>query len=210
VCGHLCYPALIKSEFTNETSLIFVKCENNLGLNSVDGFIINAQNVVGEIRVFNDQNISHFYNPYLSHLPHKDFLYMSYPTPRCDALEAVENIRFNHTKDGHNGVYMHKLNIIKDMPLRAIGLEVYVKFYSFGEKFVSNGKMMKFVKGINLKAIILGETDFEVNGEYSIQSMYMNKHTVSSVNRIDITQEEREQFYADIVKFFETYDRYRN
>ena len=208
VCGHLCYPALIKSEFTDKSSLIFVKCENEIALNCVDGFIINAQNVVGEIRIFSDQNISHFYNPYLSRLPHKDFHYMSYPTPRCSALEAVDSIRFDHVETGHNGVYMHKLTIIKDMPLRASGIEVYIKFYSFGEKLHRSNKIMKYIKGIKLRDIIMGKTSFETTEEYSIQSFNVNKHTISSVNRIDISMEERLDFYNDIVKFFEVYDQY--
>ena len=208
VCGNLCYPALIRSEFTNSTSLIFVKCGSDLGLNSVDGFIINAQNVVGEIRVFNDQNISHFYNPYLARLPHKDFKYISYPTTRCDALEAVDNIRFDHTKEGHNGVYLHKLAVLKDMPLRAVGLEVYVKFYTFGEKFEKPIKMMKLINGINLKDIVMGKSHIIIDEEYSIQSMYVNKHTISSINKIDISTGERAEFYKDIIKFFTTYDNY--
>jgi hypothetical protein len=172
--------------------------------------MINEQNIVGEIRVFTDQNISHFYNPYLARLPHKDYRYMAYPTPRCDALEMVDNIRFEHIEEGHNGVYMHKLTILKDMPLRTSGLEVYVRFYTFGEKFRNSHKIMKYIKGIKLKEIIMGSTNIEVGEEYSLQSFYVNKHTISSVNRIDISDTERRDFYNDIVKFFTTYDKYNS
>jgi hypothetical protein len=133
---------------------------------------------------------------------------MAYPTPRCSALEAVDNIRFSHIETGHNGVYMHKLTIIKDLPLRASGIEVYIKFYSFGEKLHRNKKIMKYIKGIKLRDVIMGKTSFETTEEYSIQSFNVNKHTISSVNRIDISMEERLDFYNDIVKFFEVYDHY--
>jgi hypothetical protein len=172
--------------------------------------MINEQNVVGEIRMFNDQDISHFYNPYLANLPHKEFSYMSYPTPRCDALEMVENIRFNHEEEGHDGVYMHKLTIVKDMAMRTCGLEVYVRFYTFGDKFHKNPKILTYIKGIRLKELIMGDENIEVMKEFSIQSHYLNKHTISSVNRIDISKEEREDFYNDIVKFFTTYDQYNS
>ena len=208
VCGHLCYPALIKSEFTNGASLIFVKCDKTIGLNCVDGYMINAQNVVGEIRMFNDQNISHFYNPYLANLPHKNFNYMSYSTPRCDALERVDNIRFEHTEEGHDGVYMHKLTIIKDLAMKTCGFEVYVRFYTFGDKFHKHTKISTFLKGIRLEDIIMGNENIEVSEEYSIQSHYLNKHTLSSVNRIDISKDERRELYNDIIKFFNTYDQY--
>lgn len=204
VCGFLCYPALIKSEFTNKTSLIFVKVGNLIGQSSVAGFIINSQNVIGEISIVHEDNISHFYNPYLANLPHKEFSYMSSPTPRCEMLESVWNIRFSHDVTGHGGLYTHKLCIIKDVPIKCYGLEVVVRFHRYGE--LSTPSMSKLLENINIKALILGENDVHLAEDYSIHVGRVTKITLTSTSRSNITQEQRLSLYEDIKKFFEKYD----
>lgn len=205
ICGFLCYPALIKSEFTNKTSLIFVKVGNIIGETSVAGYIINSQNVIGEISIIHEDNISHFYNPYLANLPHKDFSYMSSPTPRCEMLESVWYVRFKHDVTGHGGVYMHKLTIIKDIPIKCYGLEIAVRFYRYGDT-TTNPTMSKLLEDINIKGLILGENDLSLAEGYSIQSSKVTKMTLTSSGRFSITNEQRLSFYEDIKKFFEKYD----
>ena len=204
ICGFLCYPALIKSEFTNKTSLIFVKAGNLIGDTSAAGYIINSQNVIGEISIIHEDNISHFYNPYLANLPHREFSYMSVPTPRCEMLESVCNIRFKYELTGHSGVYVHTLTIIKDVPLKCYGLECVVRFHTYGD--CHNVPKSKLLENINIKGLILGEENIELAEGYSIQAGRVSKITLSSTGRCNITEDQRVAFYNDIKAFFQRYD----
>ena len=175
--------------------------------NNLDGFIIDANNIVGEVHIVRDQNISNFLNPYLAHLPYPSFSFISVPTTRCDALESVMNIRFNHEVFGHDGLYKHNLIIVKDIGLRAFGLEIRVHFNTNGN-ITQHAAKMDLIKGIDLKNIVLGKNEVNTSDNYSITSASLYKHTLSSISKCNINDELREDFWKDIKTFFNQYDLY--
>ena len=204
VCGHLCFPVLVKSEFSDRSSLIFVKVGHSLAHNTIDGYSINSNDIIGHVHMTTEHNISHFCNPYLANLPHHKFNYISVPTARCEQLEIVYGIRFLYKKEGHDGGYARKLVIVKDLPLRCMGLELYIKFYTNG--ISENILMMDLIKGLHVKEIVMGASNIEVENGYSIQKTNLVKITLSATGRENISTELREEFYRDIVVFFSQFD----
>ena len=204
--GHLCYPALVKTEFADAdtSTLIFIRVDSDRISNHLDGFYINEQNIVGEIKIILEQSISQFYNPYLANLPNPEFVYISSPTIRCEALESVFGIRYQHTIDGHTGIYVHRLKIIKDVPLKVCGLEVYVKFTSISPSDTIS--MSELIKAIDLRSIIMGKNSIETDDTFAVQTYYLTKYMISSVSRTNISKEIRKLFYSDILEFFTKHD----
>ena len=207
--GVLCYPVMIRTEFADRGSLVFIKVGDKVTYGAVEGFLINANDVVGQIKLMKSDSMSHFCNPYLANLPHPNYTWISSPTLRCAELEVVYNIRFNHRVRGHNGMALHSLMIIKDNPLRAMGMEVYIRFYCTngfdGDKL--HMPMSELIKKIDLEAIIMGESDIKVDEEYGIQAASVERHTLSSLNKKNISEDLRAEFFDDVRKFFWLYDK---
>ena len=204
--GCLCYPVIVKSEFTSKTSLIFIKAGSHIEFNSVEGFLINSQNVIGEIKMIREDTVSHFCNPYLAHLPRPEFTWVSSPTSRCDALETVFNIRFSYHVEGDSDIRLHRLTIIKDMPLKVMGIEVFVQFNSFNNADMNLTKSDLLHK-IDIQSIIMGTPSINVKDGFAIQRSRVTKHTLSSLNNENISAELRMDFWRDMRRFFWKYDR---
>lgn len=202
----LCYPVIVKSEFTNKTSLIFIKAGSHIEFNTVEGFLINSQNVIGEIKMIREDTVSHFCNPYLAHLPRHEFTWVSSPTSRCDALETVYNIRFHYHVEGDSTVKLHKLIIIKDMPLKVMGLEVFVQFNSFNDA-EKNLTKSELLHKIGISDIIMGRSEVNALDGFAVQRTRVTKHTLSSLNNENISPELRMEFWRDIRRFFGKYDQ---
>ena len=205
VSGFLCYPMLVKTESNEKPTLIFVKVGTSMEFNNLDGFIIDTNNVIGEVHIIKDQNISYFVNPYLAHLPYPTFSFISVPTTKCDALESVMDIRFKHEVFGHDGFYKHELIIIKDIGLKANGIEVNIHFNT-DEDISNNVSMMTILNGIDLKSIVLGKTEIHTQDKFSINSASLYTHNLSSIGKHHISDDMREQFWKDIEMFFMQYD----
>jgi hypothetical protein len=204
--GALCYPVIVKSEFTEKTSLIFIKAGHTIEFNSVEGFLISSSNVIGEIKMIREDTVSHFCNPYLAHLPRPEFNWVSSPTSRCDALETVYNIRFTHMVEGDENMKLHTLIIIKDMPLKVMGIEVYVRFNSMNN--ADEGlSMSDLIHKIDIQAIIMGTSVMNIKEDFAIQRWRVTKHTLSSLNNEDIPPDIRIGFWRDMRRFFSKYDK---
>lgn len=206
VCGDLCYPAMVKADFPEDgkSSLVFVKVGTKIKENEIDGYIINDQNIIGRIMLTKGQVLSHFYNPYLARLPRAKFSYLSMPTVRCENLEAVIPVRFNHHKESYmDGSTMHKLCIIHDRPIRCIGFEVFVRFIT--HDIPEDEPMLNIINGIDLRSIIIGG-DISAKEGYGIQSSHVSRHTLSAQVRNNINEKDRQALYDAIIDFFTLYD----
>ena len=209
VCGKLCYPSLIRSDFpeNGKVFMCFIKMDSRIDMDDIDGYIINSNNIIGEVHLTREQTLSFFHNPYISNLPKKDFSYLTIPTERCENIEAVLPIRYQHKQSTQNNFNVHQIYIIKDNPIRCVGYEVYVRFIRYSSERIS---MIETFQGINLKAIITGELPVEVDEGFSLQTFNLTKHTLSASIKSQITQDEKESFYESIIEFFQIYDRYHD
>ena len=198
IAGVLCYPVLIRTEFSDKTSLIFVRCTDNIRDGDVDGYIINEHRMIGTVHLMRNQEISYFCNPYLTSIPHISFGYISYPTEISDMVEFVSRIRYQHKKADKNGLRIHELTIFEDFPILTFGVEIYVKFvdYNYHEE-----PLAIIARKIHLTDHILRKTVEEINGDYSIQSVRMHQINLNSYITKHIKEEIRREFAEDIKTF---------
>lgn len=206
ICGNLCYPALIKTDFPDEskTTRIFLKV-NNPNPEKLEGYMISDQHVVGEIQLTNLQVKSLYYNPYLARLPKPDYLYLAIPTTYCTSVESVLEIRFRYeTTDISNEIIIHKLNIIKDNIHQCSGFEIYIKFITHG--CPKEKKISTVLKKIDFRSILL-EEDIHTAKGYGIQVYHLTHHTLSAITRNEVDFESRNGLYESVIEFFAIYDK---
>ena len=196
ICNKLCYPVLIRSEITNGAGILFVECGNDINYNHAEGFIVSSTNIIGEVRIIRESELSYIFNPYLARLPHIDYMYISYPTQANHAIEYTSGIRFRHKISGTDPLF-HELSIMKDVPMECYGLEVEVHFVSP----VEDTNLLDLIYKIGLDHIMLGEPVQTLQG-YSIQFSRLMKYTLGSVSYDNIDIKIRESFYKDIIKVF--------
>lgn len=209
VCGDLCYPSYIRSDFPEieKPSVVFIKVNKKRKNDVVEGYIINEQNVIGKLIATNDRILSYYYNPYLARLPQKEFDYLAMPTSRCESLEAVIPVRYHHSQDSlGNGVILHKLYIIEDIPIRCMGYEVYIRFIT--HNIPHDESMTDIINGIDLKSIIIGG-DLTVQKGYGIQASRLIRHTLSAQICHNIDESDKLAFYNSVKDFFMVYDKSR-
>ena len=206
VCGDLCYPANLKADFpeTNTFTKVFIKIKSS-DKKRLEGYIINDQNIVGELKLSENQAISMFFNPYLASLPRVDFSYLAMPTTFCESLESVLPIRFNHDIEIiSNEVTIHRLNIIQDCTIRCLGIELYVRYVTHG--IPPEEKLTHTFKKIGLKNIIMGK-DLSVSDGYAIQLYNITRHTLSAKTKSNVSDSERVSFYEAVIEFFRIFDK---
>ena len=206
VCGELCYPAIVKSGFVDDikATKLFVKI-NTPDPKVIEGYIINEQNIIGEIKIDKEEVHSIFFNPYIARLPKVDFLYLAIPTVFCNNLESVMEIRFNYEKKEMTpGVILHQVNIIRDVINQCCGFEIYLRFLTHGcepEKSIA-----KMLVNVDLKNLLMDE-DINTEEGYSIQSFHLIRHTLSATARTTIHPDEKLSLYDEVVEFFNIFDR---
>jgi predicted RNA-binding Zn-ribbon protein involved in translation (DUF1610 family) len=206
VCGDLCYPANIKADFpeTNKSTKVFIKIKSS-DKKRLEGYIINEQNMVGELKLSDNQTVSMFFNPYLASLPRVDFSYLAIPTTFCESLESVLTIRFNHDIEIISSeVTIHRLNIIQDCIIRCLGIELYVRYVTHG--IPPEEKLTHTFKKIGLKNIVMGK-DLAVSDGYAIQLYSLTRHTLSAKTKSNVSESERVSFYEAVIEFFKIFDK---
>ena len=206
VCGELCYPALIKSGFLEDTTStkMFVKV-NAPNPKVIEGYVINEQNIIGEIKIDKDEVHSIFFNPYIARLPKPDFLYLSIPTTFCKNLESVMEIRFSYdNQEISTGIYSHQLNIIRDVINQCCGFEIYIRFITHGCDIEKS--MTTLIEKVDLKHLLLDE-DINAEEGYSIQAFHLIRHTLSATARTTIRPDERISLYDEVFEFFNIFDK---
>jgi hypothetical protein len=108
--------------------------------------------------------------------------------------------------EGDSDIRLHRLTIIKDMPLKVMGIEVFVQFNSFNNADMNLTKSDLLHK-IDIQSIIMGTPSINVKDGFAIQRSRVTKHTLSSLNNENISAELRMDFWRDMRRFFWKYDR---
>ena len=201
VMGLICYPVLVKSEFTSTVSLVFVRCDNDVMHDNVEGFIVTDGGVIGFVRILRNQRLSFFCNPYLARLPHSDYSYISYPSEKNASLEYLSSIRFRHRIDDKNGLTHHELTIIKDFALQCYGMEFYIRFTTVESD--KDERVCNILRDLDFQNILFGKNEISPKEGYSIQTYrltVLNGWVMCSEN---ISLDLKNRFYLDVKRFFD-------
>ena len=200
VCGNLCYPMLIKTEFSNNVDLVFIQVEEDLSRNTIDAFLVTETNMIGKVQVRKTDDFSYFLNPYLHKLPHSTFIYASTPVEKNTNISYVSPIRYRHKiSNGLESNSIHELYIIEDFPVQSYGIELFVKFYSTRD--TDEIPIKELLQHVDAKNIIYG-TEINTHDGFYIQNSRLSKINMYSLT-VNISKEERMHFYDSITKFFE-------
>ena len=199
VCGCICYPVLMKTEFSDNVDLVFIRVEDDLSRNVIEAFLIDT-NMVGKVQVRKSDDFSYFMCPYLNKLPHSSFIYASTPIERNPNIAYVAPIRYRHRISSNSqNSYVHELYIIEDFPIQSFGIEIFVKFCTFDDTEIP---IKELIGRIDLKNIIMGN-DINMSEGYYIQNSRMSKINIYSMSSNKFTEEERRHFYKSIKEFFD-------
>lgn len=199
--GNLCFPVLMRSDVSSNITMLFVKVGTNLTHDNIHCFLINENNIISEAIISRDNSFSYFFNPYLSRLPYPDLDIKSNTTERADGIDYASNIRYQHKIQTIQNRNVHKLRIIEDFPIQNYGIEAYVKFITH-DNIEDNLPIKEIIDKVDLKNILLGRRSVNIDINFSIQSSHIIKINPSSVSKSNISLEQREKFYEDIIKFF--------
>jgi transcription elongation factor Elf1 len=202
VSGTLCYPVLMKTQFSDNVDLVFIRVQDDLSHNSVDGYIVtDGSNMLGKVKVQKTDVFSYFLNPYLYRLPHSTFMYASTPIQSNENIAAVSPIRYRFKVSSMKNSYLCELSIIEDFPVQSFGVELFVKFGSFTD--LSNTALIKIIKLIDINSIIMGKDPVVDDSEgIFIQQQWVHKINLYSSSARFLTKELREHFCGSIKKFF--------
>ena len=200
ISGTLCYPVLMRSEFSRNISLIFVSCKDSIKTGTVDAFIINEHRMICSIHLTRHNEISYFCNPYFTDLPHTDFGFISYPTEINDQLEYVSRVRYSYKVKDNDGIRTHELTIIEDFPLMTMGVEIYLKFIDYNN---SQDTIPVIAEKIKLIDRVLGKEVTEIDEKYSMQAARMHQINLFSYTTNQIKPEVRKEFAKDIMTFID-------
>ena len=199
VCGSLCYPMLVKTEFSDNVDLVFIRVEDDLSRNTVDAFLVTDTNMIGKVQVRKSSDFSYFLNPYLHKLPHSTFVYASTPIEKNPNISYVSPIRYRHKiSEGSESNSIHELYIVEDFPIQSYGLELFVKFYTTREDDIPIKELLSHV---DAKSIIYG-SEINTHDGFYIQNSRLSKINMYSLTA-NISLDERKHFYDSIIKFFD-------
>jgi hypothetical protein len=200
ICGDLCYPILMQTEFSTGVDLYFVPVGNDLSQNSIQGYLVTPSNVLTRVCIRKSRDITYFTNPYLFKLPHNTFLYATHHVPGNTNIMTVNNIRYRQKIVTKNGLTVYELYIIQDFPVPCYGIEVFVKFCTLDKTEYSIYELMQF---ICMDKIILGETNIETGNGFYIQSARLSKVTLYTLGSKSVSMLDRKNFYNSVMTFFE-------
>lgn len=199
--GVPCYPILLKTHLSDDIDLVFIKLNDDLNNNSVNGFILTDNGMIGQVKINKSDGYSYFLNPYLYKIPHTTFNYVSSPTPINNNVFTISPIRYRFKTSHLKNSYLYEFSIIEDFPVQSYGIEVFVKFAAFDN--FSQTPISKVIQMIDLKHIICcPETNPDPGSEIYIQEMRTSKINLFSTTSRNISKDLREHFYSSIVKFF--------
>lgn len=199
-----CYPVLVKSEFTSGITLVFVPCELDITKNDVEGFLYTDHGFIGSIRLYRNQKLSFFANPYLINLPHVDFNYLTYPTERSETLEYISSIRYKLEKDSKH----YDFFIIFDNPKMCYGIEIFIRFTRDDPKKIKY--FTPLLGDLDFRNIVLKGDEVKVAEGYSIQIHRITKLNPYSISSYPIEIHIRENVVREICHFFEVVDTKTN
>ncbi len=203
VCGRLCFPALIKTEFSLDVELFFIPVEDNLSYNAITGFIYTDNGILARVQIKKTNDMSYFMNPYISKLPHSTFLYATVPLPtNATTIGSVESIRYRHKISDHNAFQIeHELYIIEDFPVFCFGIELYVKSITMNK---NNYTIRQLLDIFDVRSLIMGEGKMVPKEGFYICNARISKVNLFALGNRDITEEQKESFLNHIYNFFET------
>jgi transcription elongation factor Elf1 len=202
ISGKLCYPVLMKTQFSENVDLVFINVQDDLSRNSVDGYIVtDGSNMLGKVRVQKTDVFSYFMNPYLYRLPHSTFMYASTPIQSNENIAAVSPLRYRFKVTSMKNSYLCELSIIEDFPVQSFGVEVFVKFGCFTD--MSKVPIIKIIKLVDIDSIIMGKDPVVDESEgIFIQQQWVHKINLYSSSARFLSKELREHFCESIKKFF--------
>jgi ssDNA-binding Zn-finger/Zn-ribbon topoisomerase 1 len=203
VCGRLCFPALIKTEFSTDVELFFIPVEDNLSYNAITGFIYTQNGILARTQIKKTNDMSYFVNPYISKLPHSTFLYATLPLiTNATTIGSVEPIRYRHKISDHNAFQIeHELYIIEDFPVFCFGIELYVKAITMNK---NNYTIRQLLDIFDVSSIILCKEEHVPKEGFYICNSRISKLNLFALGNRDISDEQKESFLNDIYNFFDT------
>lgn len=199
--GIICFPVLMRSDISDNVTMLFVKVGTDLTHDNMHCFIVNDSNIISEAIISNDNSFSYFFNPYLSRLPYPDLNIKANQTERSDGIDYASSIRYQHKIQNIQNRTVHKLRIVKDYPMQNYGIEVYVKFITH-ETLEEDVLISEIIEKIDLESIILARHSVNIDINYSIQSSHVMKISYSTINKKCISSEQREKLCEHIIHFF--------
>lgn len=200
----LCYPVLFYNNFFDKIDVLFVKIEDRLTYDQLHGFIIH-NNIIGYIDIEKQDHIAYFFNPYLERLPHADWIYIKEKQNPSDIIKTITPLRYKYEiKNLDNGINLHILQIMMDIPMKCIGIGLKIEFYT--RDIPLDTKIYKLIEDLKINELIHSNSILTLEDKYTLHSLTIIEHTLSSIIYNNISKELKENFADEIKKIFTEYD----
>ena len=201
ICGCICYPAYVKIGENEAARMVFIQATDHPEKYEAQrAFIVTSNNMIAEIMLGRSSFVYFISNPYLSKIPHPDYIYVSLPTEINPSISTVMNVRYRITKrDFDEDNYWIEMNFVEDFPFHCFGIEVELKFIH--KKSLGELSTMDLIHSIHLREIILGESEIQLSEGFYIQSSRVTKVNLFEIATKVIPQDTRNQVYNDILRF---------
>ena len=202
VCGELCYPILMRTEFSTNINLFFIPVTDTLQQNSIEGYLITHSDILIKAKIEKSNNLSYFMNPYLFRLPHPTFMYGTTHIPGNINILSVSPIRYRHKIKSKSGLGIHELYIIQDFPIPCYSIEVFIRYCTTGD-IPDSTPIAEVMDSIDMENIIMNGSNVHTAQGYYINAVRLSRVNLYSMGSTDLTPGERKSFYEAIKQFFE-------